>query len=81
MQSLACGKIRVLVKNPKGKDIGEDDQFIVNPTFTHKLVRIRINSIQMIETKEERDKTNTNVLVERQYAVCCSFFIYFLLLI
>ena len=30
LQSLACGKVRVLVKHPKGKDINAGDQFSFN---------------------------------------------------
>ena len=27
LQSLACGKVRVLTKNPKGKDVDDGDRF------------------------------------------------------
>lgn len=50
LQSLACGKARVLNKNPKGRDVGEDDKFKFNSEFTNKLYRIKINQIQMKET-------------------------------
>lgn len=50
LQSLACGKARVLTKNPKGKDIEDGDKFICNDDFKHKLFRIKINQIQMKET-------------------------------
>lgn len=50
MQSLACGKARVLIKNPKGKDVEDGDKFIFNGDFKHKLFRIKINQIQMKET-------------------------------
>lgn len=50
LQSLACGKARVLAKNPKGKDIEDGDRFICNDDFKHKLFRIKINQIQMKET-------------------------------
>lgn len=50
LQSLACGKARVLAKNPKGKDIEDGDKFICNDDFKHKLFRIKINQIQMKET-------------------------------
>ncbi|EHB14327.1 Cullin-4B [Heterocephalus glaber] len=46
LQSLACGKARVLAKNPKGKDIEDDDKFICHDDFKHKLFRIKINQIQ-----------------------------------
>lgn len=50
MQSLACGKARVLIKNPKGKEVEDGDKFIFNGDFKHKLFRIKINQIQMKET-------------------------------
>lgn len=50
LQSLACGKARVLIKNPKGKDVEDGDKFIFNGDFKHKLFRIKINQIQMKET-------------------------------
>ncbi|NXF43357.1 CUL4A protein, partial [Oceanites oceanicus] len=50
LQSLACGKARVLIKNPKGKDVEDGDKFMFNGDFKHKLFRIKINQIQMKET-------------------------------
>jgi cullin-4 len=48
--SLACGKVRPLTKEPKGKEVGDDDVFNFNDDFRHKLYRIKVNSIQMKET-------------------------------
>lgn len=50
LQSLACGKARVLVKSPKGKEVEDGDTFMFNGEFKHKLFRIKINQIQMKET-------------------------------
>lgn len=50
MQSLACGKARVLIKSPKGKEVEDGDKFFFNGDFKHKLFRIKINQIQMKET-------------------------------
>uniref|UniRef100_A0A667ZBI4 Cullin 4A n=1 Tax=Myripristis murdjan TaxID=586833 RepID=A0A667ZBI4_9TELE len=50
LQSLACGKARVLNKNPRGKDVEDGDRFNFNNDFKHKLFRIKINQIQMKET-------------------------------
>ena len=61
LQSLACGKVRVLTKEPKGRDVNDDDSFSFNTGFTEKLFRIKINSIQMKETEEENKKTNEQV--------------------
>uniref|UniRef100_F1N3S4 Cullin 4A n=2 Tax=Bos TaxID=9903 RepID=F1N3S4_BOVIN len=50
LQSLACGKARVLLKSPKGKEVEDGDKFLFNAEFKHKLFRIKINQIQMKET-------------------------------
>lgn len=50
LQSLACGKARVLMKLPKGRDILDEDKFVFNNEFKNKLFRIKINQIQMKET-------------------------------
>uniref|UniRef100_A0AAY4DJZ2 Cullin family profile domain-containing protein n=1 Tax=Denticeps clupeoides TaxID=299321 RepID=A0AAY4DJZ2_9TELE len=50
LQSLACGKARVLTKAPKSKEIEDGDKFSCNDDFKHKLFRIKINQIQMKET-------------------------------
>lgn len=50
-----------MVKEPKGRDIGDDDVFTFFHDFTDKQYRIKINSIQMKETEEENKKTNDEV--------------------
>ncbi|ORX96044.1 cullin 4 [Basidiobolus meristosporus CBS 931.73] len=69
LQSLACGKVRVLTKYPKGREIGETDCFSFNKDFTAPLFRIRINAIQMKETVEENTHTTERVFHDRQYQV------------
>mmetsp|Transcript_26924 Transcript_26924/g.58796 ORF Transcript_26924/g.58796 Transcript_26924/m.58796 type:complete len:739 (-) Transcript_26924:3390-5606(-) len=69
LQSLACGKVRVLVKEPKGRDVEDKDLFSFNKDFSERLYRIKINSIQMKETEEENKKTNDQVLQDRQYQI------------
>ena len=69
LQSLACGKARVITKEPKGKDIEDADKFIFNDGFKHKLYRIKINQIQMKETHEENTSTTERVFQDRQYQV------------
>ncbi|KAJ8309854.1 hypothetical protein KUTeg_011719 [Tegillarca granosa] len=69
LQSLACGKARVLQKSPKGKDIEDGDKFTFNDDFKHKLFRIKINQIQMKETQEENTSTTERVFQDRQYQV------------
>ncbi|CAG8559228.1 15498_t:CDS:10 [Funneliformis caledonium] len=69
LQSLACGKVRVLKKFPKGRDVNTTDEFIVDENFDVKLIRIKVNAIQMKETLEENQETNERVFLDRQYQV------------
>jgi uncharacterized protein YkvS len=62
-------KVRVLVKEPKGRDVEEGDVFSFNEGFTGQLYRIKINSIQLKETPMENKKTNDQVIQDRQYQV------------
>ncbi|KAM5146301.1 cullin-4B [Mantella aurantiaca] len=69
LQSLACGRARVLVKTPKSKDVDDGDKFVFNDDFRHQLFRIRINQIQMKETVEEQASTTERVFQDRQYQI------------
>ncbi|KAM7255883.1 hypothetical protein ACFE04_011624 [Oxalis oulophora] len=69
LQSLACAKVRVLQKMPKGRDVGDNDEFIFNDGFTAPLYRIKVNAIQMRETVEENTSTTERVFQDRQYQV------------
>lgn len=69
LQSLACGKARVLTKTPKSKDVDDGDKFSCNDDFKHKLFRIKINQIQMKETVEEQASTTERVFQDRQYQI------------
>lgn len=50
LQSLACGKKRVLKKQPVGKNVNDGDVFSFNSDFTDPGYRVHINSIQVKET-------------------------------
>jgi cullin-4 len=67
LQSLACAKIRPLTKHPKGRDVAHTDTFTVNMGFTDPKFRIKINQIQLKETKEENKETHEKVQKDRQY--------------
>lgn len=69
MQSIACGKARVITKLPKGREVEETDVFSFNEDFTNKLFRIKINQIQMKETVEDQKATETRVYQDRQYQI------------
>ena len=65
LQSLACGKARVLTKHPRGRDVSPTDTFTFNAGFWDAKVRIKINQIQMKETKEENKATHEKVVRDR----------------
>lgn len=67
LQSLACAKFRVLTKSPKGRDVNKTDLFSVNLNFTDVKYRIKINQIQLKETKEENQATHDDITRDRQY--------------
>ncbi|KAG2545394.1 cullin-4-like [Panicum virgatum] len=69
LQSLACGKVRVLQKIPKGRDVEDKDEFVFNEEFSAPLYRIKVNAIQMKETVEENTSTTERVFQDRQYQV------------
>ncbi|CAK5279938.1 unnamed protein product [Mycena citricolor] len=67
LQSLACGKKRVLTKIPLGKDIGDHDKFRFNDGFTDARAKIHINSIQAKVSDAESKQTNEMIHVERSH--------------
>nr|CAG8473107.1 7105_t:CDS:10 [Entrophospora candida] len=69
LQSLACGKTRVLTKFPKGRDVNKTDKFAINEKFDVQYYRVKINSIQLKETLEENNDTTERVFLDRQYQV------------
>ncbi|XP_005176013.1 cullin-4A [Musca domestica] len=69
LQSLACGRARVITKEPKGREVEDKDQFHYNNEFVNKLFRIKINQIQMKETTEEQKATEERVFQDRQYQI------------
>jgi len=60
---------RLLLKEPRNKKLLPTDVFTLNTEFNHKLFRIKINSVQLKETKDEQAATATKVLEDRQYAL------------
>lgn len=67
LQSLACGKVRVLSKHPKGKDVKPTDTFTINKAFQDPKLRIKINQIQLKETKEENKETHERIEQNRRF--------------
>jgi cullin-4 len=69
LQSLSLGQVRVLKKESKGREVIDADVFSYNADFTHSLVRIKINQIQIKETKVEQDATNEKIVEDRQHVI------------
>lgn len=69
LQSLACGKFRVLNKEPRGRDVAATDKFIFNETFNDRLYRIRISQVVFRETEAEHRETEEQVSQDRQYQI------------
>lgn len=71
LQSLACGKVRVLKKEPKGREVEDHDVFSVDfeKLISNPLFRIRVNNIHAKETVEENTKTHSGVFKDRQYQI------------
>ncbi|KAJ3485804.1 hypothetical protein NLI96_g4680 [Meripilus lineatus] len=69
LQSLACGKKRVLKKQPVGKNVNDGDVFSFNSDFTDPGYRVHINSIQVKETPEESKKTQSLIESDRKHVL------------
>jgi cullin-4 len=69
LQSLACGKFRVLNKEPRGREVENDDKFIFNEQFTDRLYRIKISQVMLRETEAEHRETEEQVSQDRQYQI------------
>lgn len=57
----------MLSKKPKGKDVDLTDEFTYNAGFTDAKFRIKINQVQLKETKEENKSTHERVAADRHY--------------
>ncbi|CAH0022900.1 unnamed protein product [Clonostachys rhizophaga] len=67
LQSLACGKARVLKKHPMSREVKPTDTFTFNRAFAHPNVKVKINQIQLKETKEENKATHERVAQDRRF--------------
>jgi cullin 4 len=69
LQSLACAKLRPLRKHPQGRDINKTDLFSLNKQFEHSKYRVKINQVQLKETKEEHKETHTRLQMDRELEI------------
>ncbi|CAO1613646.1 unnamed protein product [Sympodiomycopsis kandeliae] len=75
LQSLACGKIntRVLRKEPQSREIDTSkDEFYFNRSLQNEHRRITVNQIQIQETIEEQESTESRVLLDRELVLQAS---------
>ncbi|WFD30854.1 hypothetical protein MSPP1_001878 [Malassezia sp. CBS 17886] len=70
LQSLACAKYKVLLKEPRGRDVRAGDRFLFHASFTCPLARIKIAQVAAkVETPAERKETTAKVEEERKSQV------------
>lgn len=83
VQSLAMGKVKVLKRKTteKGKDLKDEDDIVFNTDFVSAQRRIKINTIQIKETKEEADATTERVLEGMHGPLCFVIFCFLLFIV
>ncbi|XP_045472363.1 cullin-3-A isoform X2 [Harmonia axyridis] len=72
LQSLAMGKAsqRILIKNPKTKEIESNHEFYVNDSFSSKLHRVKIQTVAAKgESEPERRETRNKVDEDRKHEI------------
>jgi len=70
LTSLVLGVAKLVGRvDAKTKDISESDEFFFRKEFASKSRHIKINTLQLAETKQENEKTQENVFKDRQYQV------------
>lgn len=72
LMSLAMGKQnqRILIKNPRTKEIEPDHTFTINDSFTSKLYKVKIQAIACRgESEPERKETRSKVDEDRKHEI------------
>jgi len=69
LMALCMAKYKVLSKEPKTKQVADEDTFAFNSAFNSKLYRVRILPLARGESKEERDATREKVDEERKHQI------------
>ncbi|KAF9060104.1 Cullin family-domain-containing protein [Rhodocollybia butyracea] len=73
LQSLACGKKKILLKSPPGRDVHDEDEFRFNDDFVSTEegkkagYRIHVNSIQAKVSVKESVTTNKSIQDDRKH--------------
>lgn len=67
LQSLACAKHKILLKEPKSREIGNDDMFSFNDDFQSKLFKIKIGLVAATRDSEpQQQETREKVEEDRK---------------
>ncbi|MBW0469608.1 hypothetical protein O181_009323 [Austropuccinia psidii MF-1] len=68
LQSLSCAKYKILLKEPRSKEINEKlDRFRFNHAFTNPMTKIKIQTVtNKVENKVELKETNDRVEEDRR---------------
>lgn len=67
LQSLACAKYKIIHKEPKSREVNEDDVFCFNESFQSKLYRIKIGTVAAAkENDAENQQTRQRVDEDRK---------------
>jgi len=70
LQSLALHKhVKLLIKEPKAREVSDTDAFTYNAAFTHKMFRITVTQICAKEQHEEEAGVERRVFEDRQHEV------------
>lgn len=70
LQTLACGKVRLLVKEPMSADVNDGDVFSLNLRFASKTRKVRVSAIAAAkETEAEKTATRAAVDEDRKSTV------------
>ncbi|KAF9258222.1 hypothetical protein L218DRAFT_1065804, partial [Marasmius fiardii PR-910] len=69
LQSLACGKKRVLKKVPMSAEVKDEDVFLFNNDFVDARSKIHINSIQAKVSVKESQKTQEAIEGDRKHVI------------
>ncbi|KAG0221759.1 Cullin-3, partial [Actinomortierella wolfii] len=68
LQSVACGKFKILIKEPKSRDISDTDKFTFNSNFSEKMSRIKIQTVaSKVENVAEQKDTQQRVEDARKH--------------
>lgn len=66
---LSLVKANILFKKTKGMECKDNEEFKLNGKYENRLRRVKVNQIQIVETKQELIKTSAKIFKDRQYQI------------